>query len=73
MKSPKVSHERNIFDLKKIKMAAKLYVKVVIPEIFDIYFNVIPHFHMVFNVEFISEDISNFLGFVKENSKMAAI
>ena len=46
-------------------MAAKLYVKVVIPEIFDIYFNVIPHFHMVFNVEFISEDISNFLGFAK--------
>ena len=40
-------------------MAAKSYVEVVIPELFDIYFIVIPHFHMVFNAEFIHEAISN--------------
>ena len=44
----------------KFKMAAKRYVEVVIPELLDIYFNVIPHFHMIFNAEFISEVISNF-------------
>ena len=36
-------------------MAAKRYDEVVIPELLDIYFNVIPHFHMIFNAEFISE------------------
>ena len=41
-------------------MAAKRYVEVVIPELFDIYFNVLPHFHIIFNAEFISEAISNF-------------
>ena len=41
-------------------MAAKRYVEVVIPELLNIYFIVIPHFHMIFNAEFISEDISNF-------------
>ena len=41
-------------------MAAKLNVEVVIPELFDIYFNVIPYFHMIFNAEFISDDIANF-------------
>ena len=35
-------------------MAAKRYIGVVIPELLDIYFNVIPHFHMIFNAEFIS-------------------
>ena len=39
-------------------MAAKLYVEVVIPELFDIHFNVLSHFHMPFNAEFISEAIS---------------
>ena len=32
----------------------------VIPELFDIYFNVVPHFCMISNAEFISEVISNF-------------
>ena len=35
-------------------------VEVVIPELFDIYFNVKPYFHMIFNPDFISEAISNF-------------
>ena len=48
------------FFLTKYKMAAKRHVEVVIPEPFDIYFNVIPHFHVIFNAEFISEIISNF-------------
>ena len=47
-------------------MAAKLHVEVVIHELFDIYFNVIPHFHMIFNAEFISEASSNFKDFVEE-------
>ena len=49
--------------LAKCKMAAKSYVDVVIPELFYIYFNLLPHFpcfHMIFNAEFISEIISNF-------------
>ena len=46
--------------LTKFKMAAKRHVEVVIPELFDIYFNVIPHFHMIFIAEFISEASSNF-------------
>ena len=41
-------------------MAAKRYVEVVIPELLDIWFNVIPHFHMIFNSEFIYEVIGNF-------------
>ena len=41
-------------------MAAKRYVEVVFPELLDVCFNVIPYFHMLFNVEFISEAISNF-------------
>ena len=45
-------------------MAAKRHVEVVTPELFDIYFNVIPHFHMIFNAEFISGASSNFQGFV---------
>ena len=32
----------------------------VIPELYDIYFIVIPHFRMISNAEFISEAISNF-------------
>ena len=35
-------------------------LEVVIPELLDIYFNVIPHLHMIFNAEFISKVISNF-------------
>ena len=38
----------------KFKMAAKRYDEVVILELLDIYFNVRPHFHMIFNAEFIS-------------------
>ena len=60
VKSPKVSPERNIFFLTKFKMAAKRHVEVVIHELFDIYFIVIPHFHMIFNAEFIYEASSNF-------------
>ena len=45
-------------------MAAKRHVEVVIPELFDIYFNVIPHLHMIFNAEFISKAIGDFWGFV---------
>ena len=41
-------------------MAAKSDVEVVIPELLDTYFFVIPHFHMIFNAEFISEIISSF-------------
>ena len=41
-------------------MAAKRDVEVVIPELLNIYFNVIPHFHMIFNAEFISDVISSF-------------
>ena len=41
-------------------MAAKHYVEVVIPELLDICFNAIPHFHMIFNAELILEAISSF-------------
>ena len=41
-------------------MAAKRYVEIVIPELIDIDFNVIPYFHMIFNAEFLFEAISNF-------------
>ena len=44
----------------KFKMAAKRYVEVVIPELLDIYFYVIPHFYMIFNAQFISEVINKF-------------
>ena len=54
-------------------MAAKRHVDVVIHELFDIYFNVIPHFNMIFNAEFISEASSNFEVSLKNKSKMAAI
>ena len=47
-------------------MAAKCYVEIVIPELLNIYLNVIPHFHMLLIAEFISEVISNFSGFAKE-------
>ena len=50
----------------KLKMAAKRHVEVLIPELFDIYFNVIPNFHMIFNAECISQAISSFKGFVEE-------
>ena len=47
---------QNVFPFfTKFKMAAKRHVAVLIPELFDIYLNVIPHFHMIFNVA-----ISNF-------------
>ena len=41
-------------------MAAKRYVEIVIPELIDIYFIVIPDFHMIFNAEFLSKAISNY-------------
>ena len=59
VKSPNVSPKRNIF-LTKFKMAAKRHVEVVIHELFDISLNVIPHFHIIFNTQFISDAISNF-------------
>ena len=49
------------FFLTKFKMAPKRNVEIVIPELIDIYFNVIPHFYIImFNAEFLSEAISNF-------------
>ena len=60
VKSLKVSSERNILFLTKFKMAAKRHVEVVIHKLFDIYFNVILHFHTIFNTEFISEASSHF-------------
>ena len=60
---PRAEHP---FYLTKFKMTAKRHVEVAIPELFDIYFDVLPNFHMIFNVEFISDAISNFKGFVKE-------
>ena len=60
MKSLKVFPGVEHIFLTKFKMTAKRYVEVVIPELLNIYFNVIPHFHMIFNAEFISEVISNF-------------
>ena len=60
VKSPKVFPERNIFFLTKFTMATKRHVEVVIPELFTIYFDLIHHFHMIFNAEFISEAVSNF-------------
>ena len=64
-KVPKFPLSGTSFFLTKFKMAAKRHVEVVIRELFDIYFNVIPHFNMIFNAEFISEASSNFYGFVK--------
>ena len=49
-----------IYFFYKIQNGRKRYVEVVIPEVLDINFNVIPHFHMIFNAEFIPEVISNF-------------
>ena len=49
------------FFLTKFKMAAERYVEIVIPKLIDIYFNVIPLFHIIiFNAEFLSEAITNF-------------
>ena len=41
-------------------MAVNRYVEVVIPELLDIYFIVIPHFYMILTAELIYEAISNF-------------
>ena len=57
MKSPKVFPGVEHIFLTKCIMAAKRYVEVVITELLNIYFNVIPYFHMLFNAEFISEVI----------------
>ena len=65
VKSPKVFTGAEHIFLTKFKMVTKRYVEVVIPELLDTYFNVIPHFHMIFNAEFISEAISNFQDFAK--------
>ena len=72
VESPKVFPGAEYIFFTKFKMAAKRYVEVVIPELLDIYFNVRPHFHMIFNAEFISEVISNFEVSLKNKSKMAA-
>ena len=47
-KSPKVFPGAEHIFLTKFKMDAKRYVEVVIPELLDIYFNVIPHFQRFF-------------------------
>ena len=47
-------------------MAAKRHFEVALHELFDIYFNVMPHFHMIFNAEFFSEASSNFYGVIEE-------
>ena len=59
-KSQSFPWAENPFFLTKFKMAAKRHVEVVIHELFDIYFNIIPHFNIIFNAEFISEASSNF-------------
>ena len=59
-KVPKFPLSGTSFVLTKFKMAVKRYVEIVIPELIDLYFNVISHFHMIFNAEFLSEAISNF-------------
>ena len=60
VKSLKVYPGAEHIFLTKFKMTAKRYVQVVIPELLDTYLNVIPHFHMIFDSEFISEGINNF-------------
>ena len=40
-------------------MARKRNVEVVFSELIDVYFKIKPHFHMIFNAEFISEAIGN--------------
>ena len=65
VESPKFPLSVTYVFFAKFKGAAKRYAEVIIPELFDIYFNVIPHFHMIFNAEFISEAINNFYGFAK--------
>ena len=59
-KVPKFPLSGTSFFLTKFTMATKRHVKVVIPELFTIYFDLIHHFHMIFNAEFISESVSNF-------------
>ena len=59
-KSQSFPSEEHTFVSTKFKMAAKRHVDVVIPELFDIYFNLISHFHMSFNAEFLSKIISKF-------------
>ena len=54
-------------------MAAKSYVEVVIPELFDIYFNVIPHFHMIFMLNSFIKLLVTFIVSLRNKSKMAAI
>ena len=59
-KVPKFPLSGTSFFLTKFKMAAKRHAEVVIYELFNIYFIVIPHFRMIFNAKFFSEDSSNF-------------
>ena len=48
VRSDNVSPEQNLVFVTKCKMAAMHHVEVIIPELFDIYFNVTPHFNMIF-------------------------
>ena len=50
----------------KLKMATKGHVEYLIPQLFDVYFNVIPRFHMIFNAEFISKALCIFRVLVKD-------
>ena len=63
VKSPKVPPECTFFT--KFNMDTKGHVEFVIPELFDVYFNVIPRFHMIFNAEFISKVLCIFKVLVK--------
>ena len=47
-------------------MATKGHFQFLIPQLFDVYFNVIPRFHMIFNAEFISKALGIFKVFVKD-------
>ena len=54
-------------------MAAKRHVEVVIHELFDIYFNVIPHFHMFLMLKSLLKLLVTFRVSLKYKSKMAVI
>ena len=54
-------------------MAAKRHVEVVLPELFDINFNVIPHFHMFLMLNKFLKLLLTFKATLENQSKMAAI
>ena len=54
-------------------MAAKRHIEVAILELFDIYFNVIPHFHIFSMLNLFLKLVVAFRVSLKNKSKMAAI